>query len=347
MKNRRTVIALVGLSALLLTVSACSGNSFRSIADRKGLTFGVSVQAGDILDPKSAALIKENFNLIVPENTMKWTNIRPKKDFWNWPDMDAMVAFAEKNHLKMKGHTFVWHQQNAPYVDSLKTRDEAIALLTEQISTIMTRYKGRIYAYDVCNEVLNEDGTMRDTVWMRTIGPDYLAIAFRAAREADPKALLLLNDYSNEYQGSAKGDAFYELAKRLKDSGVPIDGVGMQLHVMASDQVDEDALRGNIRRFNELGLFVSFTEVDVRVATPLTPEKEAEQTAAYSKLMEIALTEPNAGSFIMWGYTDKKSWIPRAFPGYGFAHLYDKDGKAKPVYDSLKELVKAAKPAKK
>ena len=103
MKNRPTIIVLVVLSALLLNVSSCAGSSFKSIADQKGLTFGVSVQAGDILDPKSAALIKENFNLIVPENTMKWTNIRPKKDFWNWSDMDMMVAFAEKKPPENEG----------------------------------------------------------------------------------------------------------------------------------------------------------------------------------------------------------------------------------------------------
>jgi endo-1,4-beta-xylanase len=343
MKNNHFVIRFSALTIAVLAITGCGQKTLRDYADKKGLTYGVSVQAGDVLNPKYVALIKENFNLIVPENTMKWKNIRPTKTFWNWSDMDALVAFAEKNHIRMKGHTFAWHQQNAPYVDSLATREEAIAMLTDQITTIMTRYKGRIAEYDVCNEVLNEDGTMRDTVWMRTIGPDYLKIAFRTAREADPKARLLLNDYNNEYMGTAKGDAFYGLVKELKESGVPIDGVGFQLHVMASNPIDEAALRGNIKRFRELGLSVSFTEVDVRVAVPLTPEKEAEQTASYAKLLEIALDEPNAGSFIMWGYSDKRSWIPGAFPGYGFAHLYDREDKPKPVYGKLKELIAAPK----
>lgn len=332
----------------ILCVAACSGQkTMRNLADKKNLTFGVAIQAGDIYDPATIALYTDNFNLFVPENTFKWKNIRPTLKFWNWSDMDKMVDFAEQNKIKMKGHTFVWHQQNPPYLDSLKTRDDAIAMLNEHITTIMTRYKGRIYEYDVANEVLNEDGTMRDTIWLRIIGPDYLDIAFKTAREADPKARLILNDYNNEYAGTAKGDGFYTLVKDLKERNIPIDGVGLQLHMIAKDPIKEAALRKNIQRFNDLGLFVSFTEIDVRVAVPLTPEKEKEQTAAYKKLMEIALTEPNAGSFIVWGYTDKKSWIPATFPGYGDAHLFDREVNPKPVWAELKTMLAEAKARKK
>lgn len=117
--------------------------------------------------------------------------------------------------------------------------------------------------------------------------------------------------------------------------------------MIAKDPIKEAALRKNIQRFNELGLFVSFTEIDVRVAIPTAPEKEKEQTAAYKKLMEIALTEPNAGSFIVWGYTDKKSWIPATFPGYGEAHLFDREVNPKPVWAELKTMLAEAKPRKK
>lgn len=332
------------LSATILSLTGCFGpKTVRANADSRKLNFGVALQAGDVIDPKAIALIKENFNEFVPENTMKWKLIRPNKTFWNWSDMDTMVAFAEKNHIKMKGHTFVWHQQNPPYVENLKNREDAVALLTDQISTIMKRYRGRIYEYDVCNEVINEDGTMRDTVWSKTIGPDYIDIAFRTAREADPKARLLLNDYNNEYEGTAKGDGFYALVKGMKDRGIPIDGVGFQLHISGMYPLDEKALRANIKRFRDLGLFVSFTEVDVRITEPVTEETEKSQIAAYSKLMEIALDESNAGSVILWGYTDKRSWIPAAFPGFGSAHLFDREVKPKPAYTALKALICAQK----
>lgn len=319
------------------TLTSCSLSSPRAAADRNGVTFGLAVKAGDVLTPSTVKIIKRNFNLIVPEDSMKWVNIRPKKDFWNWSDMDNMVAFAEKNGLKIKGHTFLWHDQNAPYVHSLKTREEAIALLTEHITTIMTRYKGRVVEYDVANEVFTEDGRLRDTIWHRLIGDDFLDVAFKAARAADPAAKLILCDFNTEYEGTAKGDASYEMVKAMKERGVPIDGVAFQLHVMADSPIDEEALRDNIKRFAALGLTCSFSEVDVRVKLPLDAQKIAAQDQIYETLGSVARTEPNAKSVILWGLSDKGSWIPRAFPGYGSANVYDKDMKEK---SALKALVK-------
>lgn len=340
---RRPFTRILGSATLFaaacLTLASCGLSTMRSRADKAGVTFGLAVQAGDVLDPAVKKFIVSNFNLIVPENTLKWQHIRPTKTFWNWSDMDALVAFAEENKIAMKGHTFVWHQQNPPYVSGLKTREEAVALLTDQITTIMTRYKGKIREYDVANEVLNEDGTLRDTVWLRAIGPDYLDIAFKAARAADPGAILVLNDYNNEYAGTAKADGFYELAKSLKERGVPLDAVGLQLHLMADFPLDAEALKKTIARFRELGMPVSFTEVDVRVKLPLTPEKEAAQRAIYEGLLDIAKNESGAGTFVLWGYTDKKSWIPASFPGYGSAHPFDAKGEPKPLYDGMKELL--------
>lgn len=325
---------------MVVALAGCFGpKTVREFADKNKLHYGVSVQAADVLDPAAIALITENFNILVPENTMKWGIIRPNRTFWNWSDMDNMVAFAKKNKMIMKGHTFVWHQQNAPFVNALKTREDAIAVLEEQISVVMTRYKGKIAEYDVANEVLEEDGSMRKTIWLKTIGDDYLDIAFKAARKADPKAKLILNDFNNENMGNPKADAFYELVKSLMQRNVPIDGVGFQMHLMGMYPVQEEDVRANVARFRELGLTVSFSEIDVRVKLPMTPEREEEQIAAYTKLMEIVQTEPNVDSFIMWGYTDKMSWIPQVFPGFGFAHLYDWDVKPKPVYEAIKKMI--------
>ncbi len=332
------------VTVVFASLTGCSAlGTVRQKADRAGLTFGTAIQAGDILDPDTKKFIAKNFNLIVPENTMKWANLRPTKKFWNWSDMDHMVEFAEQNRIAMKGHTFVWHQQNPPYVSGLQTREEALPLLIEQITEVMKRYRGRIREYDVANEVLNEDGTLRNTVWLRTIGPEYIDIAFKAAREADPDAKLLLNDYSNEYAGTAKGDAFYELVRGMAERGVPIDGVGLQLHMIAENPLRRDALDENIARFNALGLYVSFTEVDVRVLMPVTPEKEAEQTAFYEGLLEAATAQEGAGSFILWGWRDAKSWIPAAFAGYGSAHPFDVQGKRKPLYDAMVKVISNAK----
>lgn len=339
--------ASLATAAVVAAVTLTGGSAFGSVrqkADRAGLTFGTAIQAGDVLDPATKKFIAKNFNLIVPENAMKWVNLRPTKKFWNWSDMDKMVEFAEENHIAMKGHTFVWHQQNPPYVSGLTTREEALSLLTEQITEVMTRYRGRIREYDVANEVLNDNGTMRNTVWLKSIGPDYLDIAFTAARAADPGAKLLLNDYSNEYAGTAKGDAFYGLVKGMVERGVPIDGVGLQLHLMEKYPLNKEALERNIDRFHKLGLFVSFTEIDVRIELPATPEKEANQSVIFGGLMDRALAEEGSGSFILWGWRDAKSWIPATFGGYGAAHPFDVTGKMKPVYGLMeKQMAEAAR----
>jgi endo-1,4-beta-xylanase len=345
MRHLTLTVAVITLAACVLT--GCDLNSPRRIADSKGLIFGVAVQTGEILTPDTAKFLTRNFNTIVPGDTAKWVNIHPKKDFWNFSDTDLMVNFAQKNGMKMKFHTFVWKDQNAPYIYDAKTRDEAIAILTEHITTIMQRYKGKLLEYDIANEVFNEDGTMRDIFWYKTIGPDYVDVAFKIARNADPDAKLLLVDYNTEYAGTAKGDAMYAMVKSMKDRGIPIDGVAHQLHCIAEVPFNENALRENIRRFRELGLSTSFSEVDVRIKMPVTAQNEAQQCDVYSRLMNIALTEPGAGSMILWGFTDKTSWIPRTFPGYGSATILDLKMKPKPAYDALMTTLKNTKPVQK
>lgn len=334
-KIKRAMYVIAIVSIALAALVSCGSSSPRKIADKSGMVFGLAVKAGDIYTPETVKIMKSHFNLIVPEDSMKWVNIRPKKDFWNWSDMDAMVAFAEKNNMKIKGHTFLWQDQNGPYVHSLKTREEAVELLTEHITTIMTRYKGRVSEYDVANEIFNEDGTMRDTIWRRLIGDDFLDIAFKAARAADPAAKLILCDYNTEYAGTAKGDASYELVKELKARGVPIDGVAFQLHCMAEIPFNEEAIRENVRRFHEMGVTCSFSEVDVRIKLPADEVTIGLQNNVYERLAAIARTEPGAKSLILWGLSDKGSWIPRAFPGFGSANIFDKDMKKKSAYHAL------------
>jgi endo-1,4-beta-xylanase len=330
---KTTTKTVLAITAILILCTACS--SPRKTADKQKLTFGVAVQTGDVLNPESIKFITKHFNAIVPGDTGKWMNIHPKKDFWNFSDTDLMVNFAQKNKMKIKLHCFVWQDQNAPYVFSAKTRDEAIAILDDHITGVMTRYKGKIGEYDVANEVFNENGTMRDTFWLRTIGPDYIDVAFAIARKADPDAKLLLVDYNTEYAGTAKGDAMYALVKGMKERGVPIDGVAHQLHCIGELPFNEAALRENVKRMSELGLYTSFSEVDVRIRVPATAETERMQSDVYATLMKVARTEKGAGSMFLWGYTDKASWIPRAFPGYGSATILDVKMKPKAAYSAL------------
>ena len=327
-------ICIAGIS------SSCSFNTMRSVLDKKQFLFGVAVRPGDLLDSNDSELLKDNFNILVPENIMKLQYLRPTETFWNWSDPDRLVQFAEKNNIKLRGHTFVWHNQNPSFINNLTDKEKAIMVLQDTITQTLSRYKEKFYEYDVCNEVIDDNGQLRNSVWMKTIGKEYIDIAFKTARAADPTVKLILNDYNNEYAGTTKGDAFYYLVKGLIERKIPIDGVGFQLHVMAEQPINEQALRANIKRFKELGLSVSFTEVDVRIKLPVSPEKEAAQQRVYLDLLRIALEE-KISCFVLWGYTDAYSWIPGTFAGYGSAHPFDKNKAPKPVYIKMKEVIEA------
>ncbi|WP_443097789.1 endo-1,4-beta-xylanase [Treponema succinifaciens] len=328
--------------ALFFTVLLCScGKSFKYAAKDNGFYSGMAVNVGDIFNPETIKILQNDCSIIVYENSMKWANLRPNKNFWNWNDIDSLVEFAEKNNMRVKWHTLFWHQQNSPFVSSSWTREQAIQMMNEHIETIMSRYKGKIAEYDVVNEMFNEDGSMRQNIWYKTIGADYIELALKKAHQVDPDAKLLLNEFNNEEKGHPKADAMYNLVKNLKERGIPIDGVGMQLHLDARISYSEDAIRQNIQRYEDLGIAVSFSEVDVRIPIENSKAYESAQENIYLMLYKIASEMPNVTSFITWGISDKHSWVPSTFPGTGNALLYDEDFKPKPVYNAiLKELKK-------
>lgn len=340
MKRSIGFVALVmGLFAGLFC-SACK-NTPAKTASKAGIYFGTALQPGDILDEKKASIVVGNFNAIVPENTMKMVNIRPTKKLWNFSDMDKMVEFARKNGMKVRGHTFIWHQQNSTIVNQIKSREDAFDLIRENIETIMTRYKGKITDYDVANEIFNEDGSFRPSLWYKWCGTDLYEEAFRIAKSVDPDAKLFLNDYSHEEAGTPKAEAFYEFVKSMVEKGVPIDGVGFQTHLSTEYGINENALRENIRRFAALGLEVQFTEIDIRMKLPASEADVAKQAEMYETLMRVLKEEPNVSTYMTWGYTDATSWVPATFRGYGDAHLFNKDLKAKPVLGRLVEMMKS------
>ncbi|MBQ0161886.1 MAG: endo-1,4-beta-xylanase [Treponema sp.] len=322
----------------VLCFSSC-GKSFRDGAKEKGFNSGIALAAGSFLDPNVAKIVKENSYIVVSENSMKWQNLRPNKTFWNWNDVDQLIKFADENGMIVKWHTLFWHQQNSNFISSNWTREEALAAMDEHIETIMTRYKGKIKEYDVVNEMFEEDGSFRQNVWYKTIGPDYIEHALIKAREVDPDAKLYLNEYNNEEKGNRKADAMFNFVKDLKDRGVPIDGVGMQLHLDTSYNYSEEAVRRNIQRYAEIGIDISFSEVDIRVPMDSVEAHQALQTERYLSLYKLAAENSNVKSVITWGWTDKGSWIPATFPGKGSALMYDAQGKPKPVYNEVKKFL--------
>ena len=315
-------------------------NTMRSLATKKGLETGVAVAVGDLGRDTHKKIILENSSIVVAENCMKWQYIHPRENLWNWGDTDNLVKFAEANGMNVKFHTLFWHNQNSPFLSDRWSREKALSVMDDHISTIMQRYKGRIKEYDVVNEAFEDNGTLRKSIWLKTVGEDYIEHAFIKAHECDPGAKLFLNDYSNETMGQAKADAMFNFVKNLKEKGVPIDGVGFQLHMDTAYGFDAEKIRDNVKRYADIGVLVSFSEVDVRIPQNNYESHLAMQQEIYCELLKMAVEEPNVINFITWGFTDSQSWVPHTFAGKGHALPYDENLQPKPFYAEMLKILK-------
>lgn len=304
----------------------------RVLAEKCGIYIGAAVERSLLDIPEYAYTLRQEFNMLTTENALKFGPVHPQPDIYYFDDADRIISFAESNGMKVRGHTLVWHQQLPTWITQGRySREEWMNILREHIMTVVGRYKGRVYAWDVVNEAINDDGTLRDTIWLRNIGPEYIELAFRWAHEADPQALLFYNDYGAEGL-NAKSDAIYNLVKSLLEKGVPIHGVGLQMHISLENPPNPQEVAANIKRLNELGLEVHITEMDVRIRTPARWEDLIRQAEIYREILKVCLSAENCKAFVMWGLTDKYSWIPSHFSGYGAALIFDESYKPKPAY---------------
>ncbi|MET7666028.1 endo-1,4-beta-xylanase, partial [Streptomyces sp. NPDC005463] len=199
---------------------------------------------------------------------------------------------------------------------------------------------GKVFAWDVANEIMNEDGTYRENIFYKTLGPGYIADALRWAHAADPKVKLYLNDYNVEGIG-AKSDAYYTLIKQLKADRVPIDGFGMQAH-LALQYGFPYQMQQNIQRFADLGLDVALTELDIRMILPADAAKLAQQADWYGRATSACLAVRRCVGITVWGYSDRHSWIPSVFPSEGAALPWDENLQHKPAYDAIAGALAAA-----
>lgn len=310
-------------------------------AQRRDVHFGVAIDAAPLReDTRYRAVVGREFSMLTPADAMKMGPLRPARDRFFWSDGDALVEFAEANAQRVHGHTLVWHGQLPSWVESQSwTREELLSVLREHVSAVVTRYKGRVHLWDVVNEAFEDDGSRRQSVWQRVIGPDYIERAFRWAHEIDPAAVLLYNDYNGEGLGR-KSDAIYELLRDLKSRGVPVHGVGLQMHITVGQLPPSQELRANLRRLADLGLELHVTEADVRMPMPKTAEAVAEQARNYQQLLGVALEFSQLRSWTLWGFTDRHSWVPRTFQGYGAALPLDEHYEAKPALEALRRTLR-------
>ena len=315
-------------------------------------------------DARGAEIVRTHFNSITPENILKWALVHPQPQKYDFAAADRFVEFGEKHGMFIVGHTLVWHNQTPRWVFEDEQgkplgRDALLSRMREHIFTVVGRYKGRINGWDVVNEAVNQDGTMRQSPWFKIIGDDYLAQAFRFAHEADPSAELYYNDYDLELPAKRRGAV--ELIKKLQTAGVPIAGVGLQNHnqIEWPSVEDEDA---TIEAVAKLGLKVHITELDVDVlprttkpgadyAVDIAPTPQLNPyTEALSEQAQSALARRYADLFrvyvkhrnviervTFWGVADGDSWLNN-WPIKGrtnYPLLFDRLGQPKAAFQAI------------
>ncbi|HWP55297.1 MAG TPA: endo-1,4-beta-xylanase [Pyrinomonadaceae bacterium] len=364
----------VFLAVLLAFLAAGVAARFRSAAPdnqpalkdvfKKDFMIGAALNQNQFTgrDQRGLPIITSQFNSITPENVLKWESVHPETGRYNFDAPDRFVAFGEKHQMFVVGHTLVWHSQTPRWVfedgkGGPVDRETLLERMRDHIQTVVGRYKGRIKGWDVVNEALDEDGTLRQTPWMKIIGEEYLVKAFEFAHEADPSAQLYYNDYSLENEAKRKGAI--DLIKKLKARSVPIYAVGLQGH----DKMDWPTAQQQsetIVAFASLGVKVNITELDVDVLPRASQHRGADislnvelrasldpyanglpdsvqQVLAkrYAELFAVFVKHRDSIDRVtFWGVTDGDSWLNN-WPVRGrtsYPLLFDRDGKPKPAY---------------
>lgn len=367
----RPVLCLALLCGVTGVASADehSGTYRDAYADhfRVGAALGRTVIQGEA--PGVLGLAARQFDAVTAENDMKWENIQPEEGTFTFEVADALLDFAEANDMQVTGHVLLWHQQVPDWVfededGATVGREQLLERLETHISTVAGRYRGRVHGWDVVNEALNEDGTLRESHWLKILGPDYIAQAFAMAHAADPEARLIYNDY-NLYQ-PAKRDGAVRLVKDLQARGIPIHAVGMQAHYGLEHPEDLQDVARSIQAFAALGVEVEITELDLAVLPfPEGSDRGADldenfalqerldpyraglpeavathQAQRYADLFRIFLDHDDVVTRVtFWGVTDAGSW-KNNWPMVGrtdYPLTFDRQGRPKAAFHAILE----------
>jgi endo-1,4-beta-xylanase len=354
-KIYRTALLSVLFSTAFELTSVAQATATKGLKDyyKNYFPIGVAVSARDLKDPQEVKLILSQFNSLTPENAMKMGPIHPEENRYNWRDADSIVAFAQKHGLRVRGHNLCWHEQTPAWLfkdanGKLVTKEVLLKRLKDHITTVVNRYKGKIYAWDVVNEAIDDDSTkfLRNSLWYQICGDDFIIKAFEYAHEADPNAILFYNDYNAVRP--EKRERIYKLLKMLVDAHVPINAVGIQAHwsVYEPDQKD---LAETIKRFSSFGLKVQVTELDMSIypweknrrskrpgeRDDYTPELEKKQTDQYAMVFKVFRHYKNVITGVtFWNISDKNTWLDQ-YPVDGrknYPLLFDQNLRPKKAY---------------
>jgi endo-1,4-beta-xylanase len=331
---------------------------------------GTAINDNHILqtDSLGVKVISKEFNSITPENIMKWMYVHPEPNTFFFDMTDKYVNFGIKNNMNIVGHTLVWHSQIAPFMNEVKESSVMEKHIEKQVNTIVGRYKGKINTWDVVNEALNEDGTPRESVFYKAMGENYIDLAFKLAAKADPEAELVYNDYN--LWKPEKRAGVVRLVKQLQKNGTKISGIGMQAHYSLEGPSLED-IENSIIAYSQLGIKVSFTELDVSVlpnpwdlngaaveqsyeqyegdakmdpySSGFPKEMQDKLAKRYEDLFKLFLKHQDKISRVtFWGVNDGGSWL-NGWPINGrtnYPLLFDRQFQKKEAYKSLLKLNK-------
>lgn len=324
---------------------------------KKDFLIGTALNVNEILqkDPKADALIQQQFDAITPENVMKCEVINPQWGVYNFDLADKFVEYGKKYNMQAIAHNLIWHSQLALFVRKIKSADSLRQFMIDHITTIAGRYDGKIKGWDVVNEALNDDGTMRKSIFEQLLGDDFVTEAFRLAQKAAPHTELYYNDYNIEQP--AKRAGCIALIKKIQAAGVRIDGVGIQGHWHLG-KIPLTDIEESIQQFSDLGIKVMITELDIDVlgrnvqgadvnqrmqgngqmnpyVNGLPDSVQQQLSDDYSALFKLFLKYKDKISRVtFWGVNDGQSWLNGwPIPGRtNYPLLFDREFKPKPAF---------------
>jgi endo-1,4-beta-xylanase len=376
----RTLLFVSATAAFCLGfANAIPEQSLRQAAQDSGLLIGTAVRPTQLSEPAYASTLAREFNMLEPEDALKWEVVHPEPQSFDFSQGDQIVDFATRHDMKVRGHTLVWHRQNPKWLTEGKyTSAELSEILEKHIKTVVGHYRGKIFAWDVVNEAFDElhPGTLRSTIWYdqpgigmtedtsasyepqaannpvrsqleaRSSQRGYIEQCFRWTHEADPQALLFYNEAEAEVL-NPKSDAIYAMVRDFRQRGVPIDGVGFQMHV-ANLHADVASISANIKRFTALGVQVHITEMDVALPVDASgnprPEDLQKQADVYRQITTACLSHTGCTAIQTWGFTDKYSWIgSHSKRTQGAALLFDRNYQYKPAYEALRNELESGR----
>lgn len=338
----------------LVITSVCCAQSLRQKAETDGVLVGTAVRPSQLSEPAYASTLAREFSMVEAEDAMKWWVLRPDAAIYDFRQGDEVVRFAQAHQMKIRGHCLVWGRYNPDWLTQGHfTARQLSRLLHEHITRVMKHYAGQVFAWDVVNEALDENGDVRDSLWYNQPGigwsqkgTAYIEQVFRWAHNADAHAMLFYNEAEGEGL-NRKSDAIYAMVKDFKLRGVPIDGVGLQMHLPSLD-VDIPAIAANIARLTALGVQVHITELDVSLPVSANglprPGDLARQADVYRGIVRACLNSAGCTAIQTWGFTDKYSWIGSHSHGArGQALPFDRAYQPKPAYRAVLEEFSAGR----